>query len=41
MADTLATALGDKKLSPASVQQVLLANPDPREAFAALTGSTS
>lgn len=38
-ADTLAAALGDRKLSPASVQQVLLANPDPREASSVLLSS--
>ena len=35
-ADTLAAALGDKQMSPASVQQVLLAHPDPREASSVL-----
>jgi chaperone BCS1 len=39
MADTLAAALGDKQMSPASVQQVLLAHPDPREASSVLLSS--
>ena len=38
-ADTLAAALGDKQMSPASVQQVLLAHPDPREASSVLLSS--
>jgi hypothetical protein len=39
MADTLAAALGEKQMSPASVQQVLLAHPDPREASSVLLSS--
>ena len=35
-ADTLATALADKRMSPAAVQQVLLAFPLPRDAVAAI-----